>query len=227
MKRTLLTAIAAVGAFSLFGCGGGGSTVIGTSENPRVRVYNALTTPDDVDVRVNNELVADDAAFADYSDYKIINNGNRRVEFLDSTTNGSLIDESKLFELDNYYTVVGYNDGDNRRLLVLSDRRDSSSDQGRIRFVKVAQGVGPVDVYITEPGASIVGAEPTISGVEIGNADQPYLAFAPGQYQIRVTAENSSVPLISENVTVTAGRNITVLADGTTDLKVLVDREDD
>jgi len=185
--------------------------VLGTADNPDVRVVNALTTPAQVDIVINNQVVGNDVGFGAVSNRTVIDNGNRTIEVRDATTQGVIVSAERLLELSTDYTVVAYNNNNTPSLLRLRDRRTATSGKADFRFIHVANGAGPVDVYVTEPNADISNAAPTISGVTIGDEEQEYQSFDADTYQVRITAAGTKNVIASQQLSVVEGQNRTFL----------------
>ena len=197
------------------GCGG--SPAIGTASNPQARVVDALASPPSVSASVDGSLIVGASTFGSVSSYQVYSNGNRNIIFTDAVAGTTLVNQTTLFQLNSFYTLIAYQSAGGPALLVLSDSNHASSVQGAIRFAKVAAGTTPiVDVYVTLPGASIASVSPTYSAVTLGSANQPYVALASGTYEVRETANGSKAPLIDQQVTLNGGTATTLLDDGTT-----------
>ena len=210
MRKLLPYLLGSLCAFAAVGCGGSGETILGTEQNPRVRAINFAATTNPVDIRVNNETILDNAAFNTVGTYRVVENGTRNVDVFDSVTNGVIAttDPDPLFELSQYYSVVAYNSGDSVQVARVLENRNPPAGQGQVRVVNLANGVGTVDVYLTEPSADITGATPTSDNLAFGTpstTEQEYARRAPGTYRIRITPSDSQNVIFDQNVTLDSG----------------------
>jgi len=222
--KSLPFALSSVAALVLiYGCGG--STVVSGDKNPRARAVDLLATPATVSVTIDGIAVAGASTFGSVSVYALYNNGNREVIFKDATTNGTLIDQSPLFELNHFYTCIGYVSAAGPALMVLSDGGNVAADQTQIRFGKAAAGTtASVDVYVTTPGVDLNTVTPTFSGVTLGATNVPYVAFQAGSYEVRETPTGSKVPFDDQTLTFGGGVNTTLLDQGTSTYLALTDQ---
>jgi hypothetical protein len=79
--------------------------------------------------------------------------------------------------------------------LVTRDDDRRYATQARLRIVHGSPSTGPVDVYLTAPGAGIASANPTYAGVPFGT-DTGFVSYAAASYDLTVTAAGSKSPLI-------------------------------
>lgn len=85
----------------------------------------------------------------------------------------------------------------------------------QIRVLHAARNAPPLDVYLTAPGASLVGASPLVEPFTFGvdtTRSSGFVERAPGDYEVRFTADNTtSVVLSTGNFSTVAGQLITVV----------------
>ncbi|WP_025229405.1 DUF4397 domain-containing protein [Fimbriimonas ginsengisoli] len=196
MRKLASLGVAALFALVLVGCGGSGSTTLG-ARNPRVRVMDSLDNPTNVKIAVNHQVLANNSQYGFATGYTVIDNGNQTVQFSNADTGASLVDTTELFELDNYYTVIGYNTAGGPREITLSDIPNTgiASGHAMVRVVNVA--TQNVDVYITAPGANLNTSTPTVTNDNIGDAAQAYTDETIGTYEVRVTQAGTKNVLAS------------------------------
>ena len=148
----------------------------------------------------------------------------------DATSQGELASQSNLYELSNFYTVAVVKSGADIVVSRIEEDRDVPGGKGQVRLIHLANGVGPVDVYITAPGVDLTGVTPTESNVSFGTSStsrEPYLELNPGNYQVRVTTAGTQTVLLTEDVTLADGSSKTVYAinSGTPDLIEIDDKQ--
>jgi hypothetical protein len=230
MRKLLPYLLGAACVFSAIGCGGSAETVLGTERNPRVRVLNLVSNPSTVDISLNGEVVGDNSQFGTLSTYRIYTNGNRETIVRDAVSQGELARSTNLYELSNYYTTVVYNGTEGVQIARVREDRDVREGRAQLRFIHLANSVGPVDVYVTAPGTDLTGVTPTESNVPFGTSStdlEEYLDLEPGNYQVRVTAAGTQNVILTEDVNLVAGASRTVYAvsNGTPDLLEVNDKE--
>jgi len=215
MNRISSGALAVFCAVTLVGCGGSGSTIIGTDQNPRIRLVDGFGTPAAADLYVDSQLIRDDAGYQFVSDYNIFENGNHTYKFMDGAGASTLAQGTQLLELNQFYTVIGYRtSADTTGLMFLSDKPASSSADGQVRVPNASSA--PVDVYVTLPDADISAMSPSVSNEQPGDTAAPYVV-APLSgtisklYQVRITAPGSKAVIASSTVTLGSDQPKTVM----------------
>lgn len=226
MKKLL--ALAPIAALVIAGCGGDG-TGITNNTNPRIRVVNALPGVDAVDVRVSGTTVLDDATFGTVSAYKITDNGNRNVVFLDATSGGEIINNESLYEENEWYTVVGAGSAGNRTFIRFEDvREEPVAGRTKLRVANADASVGPIDVFVTPVGEDdLTGVTPTSDDLAFGDVTPSFVERDAGSYRIRIYNADRSQLLADETVSIQSRQIRTVLvvdSGADSDLIVLNDR---
>lgn len=209
MRKILTAVLGIAAAIALVGCGG--TSALGLSNNPRVRVVNAFYAPDRVNAKIDNQTVLTSATTGQSSQYTVFNNGNHDITFTDATTNGQLVvATNQLFELDTYYTIVGYGGPGSGSVIVLPDLRVVSGASAQVRVINAATNFQNVDVYITAPGDDISNMAPT-SVSTLGSTESIYSQLQPNTYQIRIVESGTKNVLATQNLTVTSQQNYTIV----------------
>jgi hypothetical protein len=232
VQKNLSFIVGGIALLAVAGCGGSADTILGIEDNPRVRVLNLVQDSGTVDIEFDRNEVLTDSTFGDTSSRRIYQNGNRRIIVRDSTTSGVLVDQENLYELSNYYTTVAYSDEGTVRIARIVDDQTVGEPVAQIRVLNFDDESDNVDVYITAPGAPITGSTPTVSDLafaDVATTGAGYNEFAPGTYQVRVTAPDSTVPLASQNVTVQSFGSVTLYftRQGVApELRILDDKQD-
>ncbi|HXN09734.1 MAG TPA: DUF4397 domain-containing protein [Steroidobacteraceae bacterium] len=79
--------------------------------------------------------------------------------------------------------------------LVTRDDDRRYATQARLRILHGSPSAGPLDVYLTAPGAGIASANPTYAGLPFGT-DTGFVSYVAASYDLTVTAAGSKTPLI-------------------------------
>ncbi len=105
-----------------------------------------------------------------------------------------------------YYTIVSVGTYPNVSLLPLTDDNTApASGKFKFRVVDVSPSAGPVDVYLTAPGANVRSSAPVVSNVQFRQS-QNYLQIAPGSYEIQITQSGTTSVLAKASFSPTSGK---------------------
>jgi hypothetical protein len=93
-----------------------------------------------------------------------------------------------------------------------------AAGQARVRVVHLSPTAGPVDVFVTAPGADLAAATPAVANLAQRGVSA-YLTPAAGTYQVRVVpagtapaARAANVAINVASLTLAAGQNRTIVA---------------
>ncbi len=216
MKTRLALPMVIAGSVLLAGCFDGS----GSTPTTEVRVVHASSDAPAVNVLVNGEVVTEGA------NYKEVDILRPKIGVASIAVDGLLPDggTARVIEADGVslkfrtsYDViaVGKVGDDTIEPLILADtgERDSATSV-RLRVAHLSPEAqtaasGPVDVYVTAPGADLSAAEPTVS-FSFKESAGP-LEVPAGDYQIRVTpAGTDTVVFDSGTVPLPAGADLLV-----------------
>ena len=106
---------------------------------------------------------------------------------------------------NSYYTIVDVGIYPNLGLVALTDD-DTAPTSGnfKLRFVQASSSSGPLDVYLTAPGAAVSGS-PLFSNIQFGAAPPNYSQMAPGSFEMQITPHGSTAVLSKVPFSPTAG----------------------
>ena len=185
----------------------------GSDSNARLRVVHASPDAPNVDVFVGNNTFATNVPYATAPQYQTVNTGTQTVKITATGSSTAVISSDQNFTSKTDYTALAVGDVANISLLALQDDNSApASGQVKVRIVHASPSAGPVDVYVTVPGADITTATPTLTNVPFKGVSQ-YLAVAAGNYQVRVTPTGTkTVAIDSGALTLTAGQIRTAVA---------------
>lgn len=134
--------------------------------------------------------------YAEVSDHITIGSGERRLQLVTAEDPDALIDVEIELEPDTQYTVlVAGAGGDINPIVLTDDPTPADTGETRIRLVHAAPTAGDVDIYITEPGAALNTAVPSLTSVAFGAASD-YMVLESRTYQVRVAVAAGDVLLI-------------------------------
>lgn len=202
--------LAVLAALALSACGDD------DNDNNVARLRAVHLSPDAplVDIYVDDDLVAEDVDYLDQTGYLQLPAGAANVIVTAAgDPDAVVIDADATLAEDTDYTVLAANFLEEiEPIVLLDDNTPPAAGQVQVRIVHGSPSTGPVDVYITAPGAPLDEATPVLQDVPFGAASS-YLEVPAGTYQIRVTLANTlTVGLDSGPVTLAAGQIRTVIA---------------
>ncbi len=192
-------------------------TPVVAADDGRARVQVVHASPDApaVDVTLDGVEVVDSAVFGDATGYLTLLGGEYDLSV--DTADGALIgviEAMPTFAAGSDTTVVALNQVANIEALVLIDDNSApATGNVKLRVVHAASQAGTVDVFITAPGANLAGVTPTIEDFNFKDV-QDYLEVPAGNYQVRITAADTTAPVLIEaaNVALAAGDVYTAYA---------------
>lgn len=157
-----------------------------------VRAVHASPDAPSVDVLVNNDVVLEDVAYTQSSEYLAVPYGTNNIKVNAAGTDTSVIDADVNLAADSDYTVIAINFLDMISPLVLEDD-NTEPDEGiiKIRVVHAAPSAPNVDVYVTSAAAELDSVEPVLQDVPFGIASN-YLEVPAADYRIRVTVTGTT-----------------------------------
>jgi hypothetical protein len=178
-----------------------------------VRVLHGSPDAPNVDILVDNQVVLADVPYKAASQFLSIASGNRNIKVNVAGTSTTVIDANLNLATDSFTTIIAKDFVAQIAALVLPDEGSpASGNLLRIRVVHGSPSAPAVDVYVTAPGADINAATPTLLNVAFEDVSD-FLEIPEGDYQIRITATGSKVPVFdSGTVALDAGSILTAVA---------------
>ena len=208
MKRTL-------GLFLLAGAALGVGCHDDTSSNAgegRLRIVNVSPDAPSLALVVDGDTVASDLAYLGASDYIQLPAAGHVFQVADVNADTTLIDQDVTVADGTDYTVlVGDTLASIKASVLTDDNSTPPAGTIRVRAIQGAPHLGPVDIYVTEPGVDLTLTAPTATNIKFGNV-LPYVSTNSGTYQIRVTTTGTKDVLIDGSFTVENSQVRTVIA---------------
>lgn len=211
----LVTVFAALLALALTGCDSSSSgnnnsqAAAAPTVQTAIQVLHASPDAPPVNIFLNTVETASDVDFGEGTPTSFVEEGNYTVRVDGILPDGDAIVIGPVtlpFAGETLYTVIAVNDVASIDALILEQpTAGPAAGSARLRVAHAAALAGPVDVYLTAPGADLSAEAPVTSFdylEDFGPADVP-----AGDYQIRVTAQGDPAAVAFDSGTVT-------LADG-------------
>src|SRR5262249_32775950 len=136
----------------------------------------------------------------------------------------TLLSQTRSWAKSTDYSLVAYERYGSVKLAQITENQSApSSGTASVNVYNLAIDAGAVDVYVTDPSASLTGATATASSAATANSSG-YIEIGKGTYRIRVTAagDKTDVRLDIPSVTLADQQITTLTLTGTTG-GVLVD----
>jgi hypothetical protein len=217
--RSVLAGGLALVSLLLSACGGGGSS----DGQAQVRLIN-MSAATSLDVYDGTSKMISSVPASAVSDYAGVDEGSYTVYLKIASSSTSLLSQTRSWSKDTKYTLLAYERyGAINAVQITENQSAPSSGAASVNFYNLATDAGALDVYVTDPSASLTGATATKSGITAGTGSG-YVEIGAGTYRIRVTAagDKTDVRLDIPSVTLADQQIATLGLTGTTG-GVLVD----
>ena len=204
----LIVAVEATGAGTapisllLWGESGIAGELLDVNTPANLRVVHASPDTPAVDVVVNGDFanpLVPGLAFPDFAPtdgYVSVPADTYDVTVTDSATQSVMPIMTQLtVDAGTETTVAAIDFLASVRLLPLADDNRRLATAAKVRLVHGSPSAGPVDIYVTAPGAGIADVDPNFSGVAF-EASTGYVELAEGTYDVTVTPAGSKTPAI-------------------------------
>ena len=184
--------------FALNGCGGSGGTA-------NIRVLNVSVDYSTVDLYLDNgstnTATLTGITYGALTDYKGVGAGAYTVEFTNNGVQSSLksLNENLAARTSKTYVTYG-NTGSFGFLEILENQDAPDSGYTMVQIIDAAPDAGLIDVYLTDPAATLADSSPTFSSVSGGVAGSGFLTITQGTYRIRVTGAGNQADIRLDSV---------------------------
>ncbi|MCC7399415.1 MAG: DUF4397 domain-containing protein [Planctomycetes bacterium] len=198
-------------AMTLASCGSGS----GGAGNGQVRLINASHGHAAIDLLVGGAYYAGPVAKGAASGYASVPGGAQTVQWADTGSVTALALVGPTIGKDQSYTLVAYDSNGILKATWLSDNDAApAANTFNLRVIDLAPDAGPLDVYVTAPGTDLNTVNPNFSvGAAGSSPSTAFLAFTPGNFEIRVTANGNKgdVRLDIPSIALANQQNVVVL----------------
>ncbi len=162
------------------------------SKPAHVRFFNALVDGGALNVTIGNQSPVTGLPFEGLTTYQDITSGNQEVKISVGGGVSTIVDTTTLFTDDAFSTYLIYGTSAGPSAVLMSDTvvNPPGSGQFTLRAINAAFSSSGLDVYVTNPGASLDSMSPNVSNLGYGG-QSAFLLFNAGSYQVRMTLPNS------------------------------------
>jgi len=211
VSRLLALALAAVVLGSMVVASAGVAAAQEDQSDAEVRIIHAVPDGPAVDVYVDDELVFEDVAYGEASDYQSVPEGTQTVTVTRANDSDTVVYEDEIAVESGQTTVaVGGEVAGDIAAVAPSDDAAPSDNESAVRLAHLAPDAPAVDVTVAETGDVL------FDDVEFGNATE-YETVPAGEYELEVrnaTDDNDGEVVQTVNVTVEDGEAYTAVATG-------------
>ncbi len=190
---TFAVVLACICAAVLTSCNTGKGVTDESSQQAGLRVINLVfNAGGPITVTLDSDTIVSGLAFEAQTPYQTVGIGISRT-IQTTAADGTTVVSSTTADFlgATNYTYVAFGPAGNATSVLLTDPEvDPGAGNFELRIVNAALGIGPLDIYVTPPGASLDTTTPTIGGIPTGTTSQ--FALVPfGSVQIRITPANT------------------------------------
>ena len=177
---------------ALSGCGSGSS-----NSTDSLRLANATLTHPSLDLLINSAVTLSATAADTVSAYAAPAAGGNTLQVDDTGSLTALTTTVPTLSGGLHYTLLAYESGGTVKTVVLNEDDAVPAVGGaQLRIYDTALDAGPLDIYITAPGADLSTLSPTTSfGTLTSVAATTLLPYSAGTYEVRVTGAGNKTDL--------------------------------
>lgn len=178
-------AIAALSLPLLHGCGGGGDDNSGG--DGAVRLVNAAEGYASLDLYVDDTEISTAVSLDSAGDYVTLGSSTYTFKLKRAGSSTTASSASRTVSGSTSYSLLAYATADSLRSVMLSETEEApSSGAAKLRVFNGSVEAGSLDVYVTDPAASLNDSSPTVASVGTERVTT-YNEISEGSYRIRVT----------------------------------------
>ncbi|HEX3633851.1 MAG TPA: DUF4397 domain-containing protein [Casimicrobiaceae bacterium] len=227
LPRVLLVALCLTSVI-LTGCGKNNNN----SSNAQMRVVNAFSQANALDVSVNSKPVVSGLPFQSMSQYADVDSGSQITIVGVTGASTALINTTYNLGSNTKYSYVIYGPQTAVAAQLLADSFNDPGDGFfSVRLVNAAPGPGALDLYLTAPGADLTATAPAVANIPYSSASLFVPVTKGTNFEIRITPAGTK-DVIYDGAPQTfaehSGATVVALGKGSGKLvNVILLREDD
>lgn len=173
-----------------------------------VRVFHAVPKAPPVDVYINTNLAISDLGYKEFSNYKVLEQGEYRFDiFLAGDKTKPIISGSLDLEPGNIFTIAAIGDLENLELLIINDNADKRANEEKttFRIINLSPNTPQIDVFINETDL--------VENLEY-KQNTSYLDIKPNKYQFDIANSDDEEVILSFGANLKADRIYTLYIVG-------------
>ena len=179
-----------------------------TTSPPKIRVFNTAIDIGTVDLTLGSVLSTGALGYEQFSTYRTTSTGQQLVRLTSTGTTTVVVDTTQDFENGDRFSYVLYGRPTAPSTILVRDNVDlPGGGNYKVRFLNAATEMGPLDLYITNPGVTLdASVAPTISGIALGTASD-FVEPNAGSVEVRITPQGSKTVLYDSGQITLSERN--------------------
>jgi hypothetical protein len=227
LPRALLAAFCLT-SLILTGCSKNNSN----NSNAQMRVVNAFSQANALDVSVNAKPVVSGLPFQSSSQYADVDSGSQITIVSVTGASTALINTTYNLGSNTKYSYIIYGPQTAVAAQLLADSFNDPGDGFfAVRLVNAAAGPGALDLYLTAPGADLTATAPAVANITYASSSL-FLPIAKGtNFEIRITPAGTKDVIydgVPQPFAEHSGATIVAFGKGSGKLvNVILQREDD
>ncbi|MEP6941534.1 MAG: DUF4397 domain-containing protein [Betaproteobacteria bacterium] len=159
-----------------------------SSGNGQIRVVNAFFEAPSLNVVVAGTTLASALPFQGLTQYAGVNNGTQTSTVTVTGATTPLVNSNLSINGSANYTYAIFGPlTAPTTIFALDTFNDPGNGFFSLRVMNTAAGIGPIDVYLTPPGADLTVAAPTVGNVPYGGATGFNSVNTGANFEIRIT----------------------------------------
>lgn len=173
-----------------------------------VRIFHAAPQTGNVDVYIDDQMVFNNLAFADFTRYIYLDQGEHNISlYIAGQKNTPIINQIVDIPSQQIFTVAAIGNSDDLGLLVIPDKVSKSPSQNysSVRFIHLSANAPGVDI--------VVNKETLFEDIEFEEGTD-YLDLNSGTYNINVVLNSDKSVVLPLKVTLNANKIYTIYIIG-------------
>lgn len=178
-----------------------------TVSPPKIRFFNSAIDIGSVAITLGSVPLTAGLNYETFTGYATAQTGQQPITVSLAGQTTTFLETSQDFSNGDRFSYVLYGRATSPAAILVSDVVDlPGGGNVKFRLINVATEQGPLDFYVTNPGADIAQSAPTISNVALGTASA-FVEVESGSRELRITPSGSKTVLFDSGQMTVSDRN--------------------
>ena len=179
-----------------------------TTSPPKIRMFNAAIDIGAVDLTLGTVVTLGAFGYEQFAPYRTSATGQQPVILTLSGTSTVLTQTTQDFQNGDRFSYILYGRPAAPQTILLRDNIElPGGGNYKLRLINAANEKGPLDLWVTSPGASIdFNTAPAISNVALGGASD-FVELNSGNVEVRLTPHGSQTVIYDSGQVTLSERN--------------------